>query len=139
MTPAEYMTRLLGGAKLSTRPGPHAGGEWDAWNNLAPRVKKRIIGIGWAGPVGWAPDQLCAMLGDRWTPDELIEEMVRASRTIPEWRTQRETVSRQRLAVRHGHSSHYHHRQALARNAGHRSFWAYRRARGWGHHTKDAA
>lgn len=135
MTPAELWDERLyrAGVKLGSRPGRHAGGEWDAWRALTSRQRRTIIGLGWAGPRGMAPDQAVHALGETMTPDELVAELVRAARTAHRWRHQRQAQRRQARARRLlGPQATYHAlREWQAREAGHGSYRALRRARGW--------
>lgn len=128
----------LAGDRLTTTPSKHRGGESDPWRAVPERVKRRIIGLGWAAPHCCEADVLAQWAGERlgktWTADDLVAFLVKAAPIVVRDR-RRESHRRRHLAVaraNHGpDATYYHRRTVIARGQGFKSLHDLCVARGW--------
>jgi len=121
---------VCGSNVLGSRPGRHAGGEWDEVRAISRKVRRRLIGAGLMHPRGMAPDQLAEVVGDwfgrDFTADELVAWYV--------WHGL-QTIEQRRTAAR---ARTYRRRDARARAEGFRSFYHRRRFQELQRHERAA-
>lgn len=137
----DELDRVLGGERLLTLPirqleDSRYGGEWD-WRRLMPRrTHRRLAGAGWLSSTGISPDELEMLVVPQVAGVETLSEAVEwylkmASRAIGEARREQHQRRHLRFAKQQGHASYYAYRRAVALEAGHGSFWHMRQDRGW--------
>lgn len=128
----DLLVAVVGAETHATRPGPHAGGEWDDWRALNVRQRRRLIGAGWARPGGLRPDVLADLIAARHsTPDPLGWFYRTALEATVERRSAANRDRHASLARRTGYRTYYDRRDALAKAQGHASLWHYRKEKGW--------
>jgi len=130
----DELERLTRGERLGSRPGRHAGGEWDPWLDTPPRARRRLVAAGYAHPRGLAPDELAEVVSAYSPMDhrEVVTWYVRtALRALEERRRLARWERERRLCWRTGHPTYYAARVAWVQSLGYRSLWEYRQARGW--------
>jgi hypothetical protein len=137
----DELDRVVGGERLLTMSlrrleDPRYGGEWDWRRNMDRRTHRRLAGAGWLSSQGEKPDTFADFIIAR-VPDvddtcSAIDWYLRmASRSIREARRESHQHRHLRFARQQGHATYYAYRRALALEHGHGSLWHMRKDRGW--------
>jgi hypothetical protein len=138
MTPtpiADHLELVVQGEAHRSRCGRHPGGEWDPWRSLTARKRHTLIGARFARPNALWPDELADLINRRHPglngTDPLEWYFRTCFEALNELRHARNRDRHTRIAEQTGHATYYRRRQALAVDAGYRSFWQYRQSQ-WG-------
>lgn len=137
----DELDRVVGGNRLLTLPlatltDPRYGGEWDWRRNLDRRTHKRLAGAGWLSSFGEKPDVFADLIigqvaGVSDTCGAIDWYLRCAVKAIREDRRERHHHRHRRFAREQGHDSYYAYRRAVALENGHGSLWYMRKDRGW--------